>query len=79
MLVTQVHRYLQQSLRRIHFSIPSHWQTFENERHYEPGEDYLKRTWHGLTYDFRRWRRRYEEVCQLHRAFVTIDFDAFEI
>ncbi|KAE9419395.1 hypothetical protein Angca_003329, partial [Angiostrongylus cantonensis] len=62
MLVTQVHRCLQQSLRRIHFSIPSNWQTFENERHYEPGEDYLKRTWHGLTYDFRRWRRRYEEA-----------------
>ncbi|TKR81396.1 hypothetical protein L596_015270 [Steinernema carpocapsae] len=38
------------------------WKKFENERHYEPGEDVPKRVWHGLTYDFRRWKRRYEEA-----------------
>ncbi|CAB3405883.1 unnamed protein product [Caenorhabditis bovis] len=38
------------------------WQNFENERHYEPGEDVMKRVWHGLTYDFRRWKRRYQEA-----------------
>ncbi|CAD6190208.1 unnamed protein product [Caenorhabditis auriculariae] len=27
-----------------------------------PGEDVMKRTWHGLTYDFRRWKRRYDEA-----------------
>ncbi|KAI6181893.1 putative fad oxidoreductase [Aphelenchoides besseyi] len=38
------------------------WQKYENERHYEPGEDFLARTWHGLTYDWRRWTRRYQEA-----------------
>lgn len=38
------------------------WQNFENERHYEPGEEFLKRVKHGLTYDFRRAQRRYKEV-----------------
>ncbi|CAJ0575364.1 unnamed protein product, partial [Mesorhabditis spiculigera] len=38
------------------------WQGYENERHYEPGEEPLKRTWHGLSYDFRRWARRFDEA-----------------
>lgn len=38
------------------------WQNFENERHFEPGEELFKRVNHGLTYDFRRARRRYKEV-----------------
>uniref|UniRef100_A0A0N4Z5L0 FAD-dependent oxidoreductase domain-containing protein 1 n=1 Tax=Parastrongyloides trichosuri TaxID=131310 RepID=A0A0N4Z5L0_PARTI len=38
------------------------WQKFENERHYEPGEDVPGRIWHGLTYDFRRWRRRFNDA-----------------
>ncbi|GMR33894.1 hypothetical protein PMAYCL1PPCAC_04089 [Pristionchus mayeri] len=50
------------STRTLHFSAIRAWQGFENERHYEPGEDVLKRTWHGLTYDFRRWKRRYQEA-----------------
>uniref|UniRef100_A0AC35TSI0 DAO domain-containing protein n=1 Tax=Rhabditophanes sp. KR3021 TaxID=114890 RepID=A0AC35TSI0_9BILA len=39
----------------------SAWQNYENERHYEPGEDVMNRTWHGLTYDFRRWKRRFQD------------------
>jgi FAD-dependent oxidoreductase domain-containing protein 1 len=35
------------------------WEKYENERYYAPGEDPLKRVWHGLTYDFKRWKRRY--------------------
>lgn len=38
------------------------WQNFENERHYEPGEELFKRVKHGLTYDLRRAQRRYKEV-----------------
>lgn len=45
-----------------HTSSVSGWQDFENERHFEPGEDVMKRVWHGLTYDFRRWKRRYKEA-----------------
>ncbi|VDM44965.1 unnamed protein product [Toxocara canis] len=45
-----------------HTSTPRKWQNFENERHFEPGEDVLKRVWHGLTYDFKRWKRRYKEA-----------------
>ncbi|EYC08778.1 hypothetical protein Y032_0064g3524 [Ancylostoma ceylanicum] len=62
MLTSQLNRCLHRSLRCIHTSIPSLWQSYENERHYEPGEDALNRTWHGLTYDFRRWKRRYQEA-----------------
>ncbi|XGW16336.1 hypothetical protein V3C99_001641 [Haemonchus contortus] len=62
MFASLIRRELAHSSRCIHSSIPCLWQTFENERHYEPGEDYLKRTWHGLTYDFRRWKRRYQEA-----------------
>ncbi|CAI4229323.1 unnamed protein product [Auanema sp. JU1783] len=50
------------SARRISTSSAVYWQNYENERHYEPGEDVLNRTWHGLTYDFRRWKRRYLEA-----------------
>ncbi|KJH42878.1 FAD dependent oxidoreductase [Dictyocaulus viviparus] len=57
-----VHRCFQHSLRYIRHTSPCYWQNFENERHFEPGEDYLKRTWYGLTYDLRRWKRRYEEA-----------------
>ena len=46
----------------LHTTTCCSWQKFENERHFEPGEDILGRTWHGLTYDWRRWRRRYYEV-----------------
>ncbi|VDD87417.1 unnamed protein product [Enterobius vermicularis] len=45
-----------------HTSTVNRWQDFENERHYEPGEDVMKRVWHGLTYDIRRWKRRYNEA-----------------
>ncbi|KAL6724782.1 hypothetical protein Aduo_019639 [Ancylostoma duodenale] len=62
MLTSQLNRCLHRSLRCIHTSIPSLWQSYENERHYEPGEDPLNRTFHGLTYDFRRWKRRYQEA-----------------
>ncbi|ETN85165.1 hypothetical protein RB195_021643 [Necator americanus] len=62
MLTSRFHRCLHRSLRCIHNSIPSLWQAYDNERHYEPGEDALNRTWHGLTYDFRRWKRRYQEA-----------------
>ncbi|VDM77902.1 unnamed protein product [Strongylus vulgaris] len=62
MLTSPINRYFQRSLRHIHSTIPSLWQSYENERHYEPGEDALSRTWHGLTYDFRRWKRRYQEA-----------------
>ena len=48
--------------RYISTTSPQLWKNYENERHYEPGEDVLKRVWHGLTYDFRRWKRRYNEV-----------------
>lgn len=47
--------------RRFSFTPLYRWQKFENERHYEPGED-IRRVWHGLTYDFRRAARRYREV-----------------
>lgn len=35
---------------------------FENERHFEPGEDVLKRMWYALKYDVKRWKRRWKEV-----------------
>lgn len=53
---------IRQCFRCIQTTAPIRWQGFENERHYEPGEDFMKRTWHGLAYDFRRWKRRYQEV-----------------
>ncbi|KAI6222507.1 putative fad oxidoreductase [Aphelenchoides besseyi] len=53
-------RLLQQ--RSLSLTSARFWQKYENERHYEPGEDFLARTWHGLTYDWRRWTRRYQEA-----------------
>uniref|UniRef100_A0A158R5J2 FAD-dependent oxidoreductase domain-containing protein 1 n=1 Tax=Syphacia muris TaxID=451379 RepID=A0A158R5J2_9BILA len=53
---------LLRSLTFFHTSSSFRWQDFENERHYEPGEDVRKRVWHALTYDFRRWKRRYKEA-----------------
>uniref|UniRef100_A0A1I7SFP6 FAD-dependent oxidoreductase domain-containing protein 1 n=1 Tax=Bursaphelenchus xylophilus TaxID=6326 RepID=A0A1I7SFP6_BURXY len=50
--------------RGIHASAVRKWRDYENERHYEPGEDVFKRVWHGLTYDYRRARRRYAEARQ---------------
>ncbi|KAE9550122.1 hypothetical protein FO519_006659 [Halicephalobus sp. NKZ332] len=38
------------------------WEKYDNERHYEPGEDPMGRLWHGLTYDFRRWKTRYNKA-----------------
>ncbi|VDO30105.1 unnamed protein product [Onchocerca flexuosa] len=38
------------------------WQNFENERHFEPGEDVLKRMWYALKYDVKRWKRRWKEA-----------------
>uniref|UniRef100_A0A915Q506 FAD-dependent oxidoreductase domain-containing protein 1 n=1 Tax=Setaria digitata TaxID=48799 RepID=A0A915Q506_9BILA len=35
---------------------------FENERHFEPGEDVLKRMWNALKYDVKRWKRRWKEA-----------------
>ncbi|VDM97124.1 unnamed protein product [Onchocerca ochengi] len=35
---------------------------FENERHFEPGEDVLKRMWYALKYDVKRWKRRWKEA-----------------
>ncbi|CAJ0603174.1 unnamed protein product [Cylicocyclus nassatus] len=37
-------------------------QSYENERHYEPGEDALSTTWYGLTYDSRRWKQHSQEA-----------------
>ncbi|MCP9264937.1 FAD-dependent oxidoreductase domain-containing protein 1 [Dirofilaria immitis] len=33
-----------------------------NERHFEPGEDILKRMWYALKYDVKRWKRRWKEA-----------------
>ncbi|KAK0404837.1 hypothetical protein QR680_017657 [Steinernema hermaphroditum] len=48
--------------RLLHTTNVLGWQKYENERHFEPGEDVPKRVWHGLTYDFRRWKRRFNEA-----------------
>lgn len=47
----------------LHTSASLKWRNYENERHYEQGEDMFGRTWHGLTYDYRRAKRRFQEVC----------------
>ncbi|VDN22133.1 unnamed protein product [Gongylonema pulchrum] len=39
-----------------HFSSP-YFADFENERHFEPGEDVPKRVWSALKYDIKRWKR----------------------
>ncbi|EFO93823.1 hypothetical protein CRE_12628 [Caenorhabditis remanei] len=61
-LLSQSIRPVLSSSRLIHITAPVSWQRFENERHFEPGEDVMKRVWHGLTYDFRRWKRRFQEA-----------------
>lgn len=62
-----------QQQRHLRLSAVNLWQNFENERHYEPGEEPLKRTWHALTYDFRRWKRRYYEVqYRVYRMLIDL-------
>uniref|UniRef100_A0A0K0FYA2 FAD-dependent oxidoreductase domain-containing protein 1 n=1 Tax=Strongyloides venezuelensis TaxID=75913 RepID=A0A0K0FYA2_STRVS len=39
-----------------------YWQRYENDRHYEPGEDVPGRVMHGLSYDLKRWRRRFNDA-----------------
>ncbi|KAM3727299.1 FAD-dependent oxidoreductase domain-containing protein [Dirofilaria immitis] len=46
----------------IHTTSLIRWQNFENERHFEPGEDILKRMWYALKYDVKRWKRRWKEA-----------------
>lgn len=48
------------NIKCIHTTAINCWDKYENERYYAPGDDPLKRAWHGLTYDFRRWKRRYD-------------------
>uniref|UniRef100_A0A7E4V1K9 FAD-dependent oxidoreductase domain-containing protein 1 n=1 Tax=Panagrellus redivivus TaxID=6233 RepID=A0A7E4V1K9_PANRE len=48
--------------RHIHATTLCAWEKYDNERHFEPGEDVLKRVWHGLTYDVKRWKRRYQQA-----------------
>ncbi|CAD5228094.1 unnamed protein product [Bursaphelenchus okinawaensis] len=51
-----------QLVRGIQSTVVNRWREYENERYYEPGEDVLNRTWHGLTYDYRRSKRRFREA-----------------
>uniref|UniRef100_A0A1I7X9M2 Glycosyl-4,4'-diaponeurosporenoate acyltransferase n=1 Tax=Heterorhabditis bacteriophora TaxID=37862 RepID=A0A1I7X9M2_HETBA len=67
-------RNLSSPVRYIQTTCTQYWQNFENERHFEPGEDVLKRTWHGLTYDFKRWKRRYQEVCVILKLYLLLGF-----
>lgn len=48
--------------RSLHISAINLWQNYENERHFQRGEEAFRRVKHGLTYDFRRASRRYKEV-----------------
>lgn len=68
MLLSQIVRPALSSARFVHTSTPLSWQKFENERHFEPGEDVMKRVWHGLSYDFRRWKRRFQEVLKIRQS-----------
>lgn len=38
------------------------WQIYENEHHFQQGEEGWKRVKHAFTYDLRRWARRYREA-----------------
>ncbi|VDN08296.1 unnamed protein product [Thelazia callipaeda] len=56
---------------------------FENERHFEPGEDVLKRVWSALKYDVKRWKRRWKEArmdpYQRNNAIAHIKRHAMDI
>ncbi|KAL3088790.1 hypothetical protein niasHT_023138 [Heterodera trifolii] len=61
-LQTHVLNFASTSSRFLSFTQCKHWQPYENERYFEPGQEFWDRGKHILTYEFRRAARRYREA-----------------